>query len=43
MKKKERWNNCINFPPIIRNIKVGEKKRKETNSVDNKYGRIYEF
>jgi hypothetical protein len=24
---KERWNDCINFPQIIRNIKV-EKKRK---------------
>jgi hypothetical protein len=26
---KERWNDCINFSPIIRNIKVGEKKEKK--------------
>jgi hypothetical protein len=25
---KERWNDCINFPPIIKNIKVGEKKKR---------------
>jgi hypothetical protein len=26
---KKRWNDCINFPIIIRNIKVGEKKEKK--------------
>jgi hypothetical protein len=25
---KERWNYFINFPQIIRNIKVGEKRKR---------------